>query len=368
MQSGTMRLLWPRQFSSTSRPALVSPSWLGERLSDVRVLDCSWYLPTMERDGRAEFEARRIPGAFFFDIDDVCDKSSPLPHTLPSVEDFAEAVTHMGICSNTEVVCYDGIGLFSAPRVWWMFKHFGLTSVSVLDGGFPSWKRAGYPLDTAEPSKPTPTTEAFRCTSPSTNVWTYADVVQNSGAVPILDARSAARFHAQSPEPRPGLPSGHIPGSANVPLSSLCTENMESLRPEAELKAILESYLDKEVTVSCGSGVSACVIALAIHETYGESEMQVNLYDGSWCEYAANMVQPKLHALLDALAVVGDPEIQLAMSKLTAKPPLLAPGLESLMLAVDTRLENISSWPGQEAETLQNIKALAQDLQEEHAI
>ena len=364
-----------RAGSRRAMSTVVSPAWVNERLSDVRVLDCSWFLPTMNRSGLEEFQTRRIPGAGYFDIDSVCDPSSSLPHMLPSMDDFAESATRLGVTNSTQLVCYDGIGMFTSPRAWWMFKHFGLTDVRVLGGGFPEWERAGFSVDSgAPPTAPVAAGEPFQCSTGGTSsVWSHSDIVANKEGIRILDARSQARFEGTAAEPRPGLPSGCIPCSHSVPFTSLLTEGMSTLKPHTELKSVLDQHVSpvdgekpsSEITVSCGSGVTACVIALAVHEAY-DGNVKVNLFDGSWTEYGTKTVEPKLRALLDALEEVGDPDIQYSMSNLTAKAPLLAPGLESLLLAVDARLEHIRSWPGQQAKTLDSIKTLAKDLQDNH--
>lgn len=353
---------------------VVTPAWLNERLPDVQVLDCTWHLPTSDRTGRDDFESRRIPGAAFFDIDGVCDKSSSMPHMLPSVDEFAQAVTSLGVSNDSTVVCYDGVGMFTAPRAWWMFKYFGLEP-KVLSGGLPAWERAGFAIDTAKPADPTASSAPFQCRQVDiSKVWTHGQIVENQrlkDMTVVLDARSGPRYEGSAAEPRAGLPSGHMPGSVSVPFNTLLTEGMSTLLPATELKQLLDPHVlpscGNAVTVSCGSGVTACVIALAIQETYGDA-VRVNLFDGSWTEYGTETVKPKLRALLDALETVGDPDIDMAMSNLTAKAPLIKPGCEALIIAIDARLEHIRSWPGQQAKRLEHIRELAKELQDSHVL
>ena len=263
---------------------LVSTDWLLAHLSDpaVVVIDASWHMPATNRDGRREFLAGHIPGAAFFDLDAVSDHTSPLPHMLPSPEDFASAMGALGVSNDVRVVVYDAAGLFSAPRLWWMLRIFGHEHVAILDGGLPNWTAEGRPLDTGEAHP------AARVFKPHFNAAAVADVAQvrqalDSGSAQVLDARAAPRFLGQAPEPRAGLASGHMPGALNLPMTDLIA-NGRLKEPEA-LEAALTTIGvsgDKPVITSCGSGVSAAVITLALARL---GRPMGRLYDGSWTEW-----------------------------------------------------------------------------------
>jgi thiosulfate/3-mercaptopyruvate sulfurtransferase len=250
----------------------------------VRVLDCSTYLPTENIDARLEYEKAHIPGAMFFDIDATSDQHSNLPHTLPSAQSFAESVGKLGIGNSHQVIVYDGAGLFSAARVWWMFRVFGHDRVRVLNGGLPAWRAAGGALtqDSVEPSF-----ERFDAALKPDFVVDKERMLNNVSdpKYTVLDARSAGRFAGTEPEPRPGLPSGHIPGSQSLPFSQLLENGC--LKPASELVAIFrDNQIDSETPIitSCGSGVTAAIITLALAECgFGLQK----LYDGSWTEWAS---------------------------------------------------------------------------------
>jgi thiosulfate/3-mercaptopyruvate sulfurtransferase len=270
---------------ASSASPFVSTAWLAERLgaADILVLDASYYLPTQKRDADAEYRAGHIPGALRFDIDAVADKSTALPHMMPSAAAFAAAVGAMGISERDTVVVYDGLGLFSAPRVWWTFRLFGARAVFVLEGGLPRWVAEGRPLETGTATR-APTTFAAR--TPPDVIADVARVQRTlaEGSAQVVDARAADRFRGEAPEPRPGLPSGHIPGSLNVPHATLVRDG--TLKPADELAAAFAAGgvdLDRPVLTSCGSGVSAAVLWIALH-TLGREP--VALYDGSWTEWA----------------------------------------------------------------------------------
>lgn len=268
----------------------ISPAELASQLdsSDVRVVDASWYLPADGRDPKAEFLASRIPGAQFFDIDTVADLEHACPHMLPSEPVFTDCVHSLGIDANSRVVVYDGKGLFSAARAWWMFRVFGHGRVQILEGGLPGWIAAGYDTEQGEPTM-APPGEGFVAAYQSAWV-TDADGVKaalSSGSHIVVDARSASRFAGEEPEPRPGVRPGHIPGSKNVHYAQILMDDPASLKPLAELEAVFNGVgagHDERVMTTCGSGISACLLALALHEL-GRSPVAV--YDGSWAEWGA---------------------------------------------------------------------------------
>lgn len=269
-----------------THPALVSSDWLAERLGDaaIRVLDGSYHLPNVQRDAIAEFLASHIPGAAFFDIEAVSDHESPLPHMLPGPEAFAEAVGEMGIDNQTHVVAYDAYGLMSAARVWWMFRYFGHDRVSVLDGGFPKWVREGRPVQSGATNV---VPRRFRASPRPQLVRSKSDVVAQLGnaATQIVDARAAARFAGTAPEPRPGLRSGRIPGSKNLPFTQLLDPDVGTVLPPLELAqkfAAAGISTTVPTIASCGSGVTACVVALGLYQLGAE---ETAIYDGSWSEW-----------------------------------------------------------------------------------
>ncbi|MEM7526710.1 MAG: 3-mercaptopyruvate sulfurtransferase [Pseudomonadota bacterium] len=264
---------------------LVSTEWLGERLGapDVRVLDGSYYLPTEGKDARAIYREAHIPAARFFDIDDIADDKSKLPHMLPPVEKFVSRVRAMGIGDGHRVIVYDQKGLFSAARVWWMFRLFGHEDVAVLDGGLPKWLAEGRPV---EDEVPDPRDRHFTGRRDASMV---RDVTQVALQVKlheeqIVDARSPGRFTGEEPEPRPGMRSGHIPGAKNVHYATLFNED-GTMKPVPELRSIFEEAgvdLSKPVITSCGSGVTAAILTLALVRM---GHAKNALYDGSWAEW-----------------------------------------------------------------------------------
>lgn len=264
---------------------LVSTEWLAKHISDpdLRILDGSWYLPDEGRDPRAEYNAAHIPGARFFDIDDIADARSELPHMVPPVEKFMSRLRAMGVGDGHQVVVYDGAGLMSAARVWWMFRLMGQENIAVLDGGLPKWiANGGATEDMAPIVRDRHMTVRFQ----NQLVRDVTQVAQASklGDPQIVDARAAARFRGDAPEPRPGLRAGHIPGSRNVPYGDLLNAD-KTMKPVAETRAIFEAAgvdLSKPIITSCGSGVTAAVLALAL-ERLGHSAWA--LYDGSWTEW-----------------------------------------------------------------------------------
>jgi thiosulfate/3-mercaptopyruvate sulfurtransferase len=271
---------------SPAHRSLVSTEWLAQHLRDpdIVVVDGSYFLPTVRRDAHAEYRAGHIPGAVFFDIEAVCDHSTDLPHMLPGTTQFNEAVGALGIGDGNTVVAYDSLGLFSAARVWWTFRVFGAKKVYVLDGGLPQWKAEGRPLETGD------TKHAPRKFHADMNVAAVAtlgavQMVVNDASAQVVDARAADRFRGEAPEPRPGLRSGHIPGSCNVPSGDLI-ENGRLVSPE-RIKAAFAAGgvdLDKPIITSCGSGVTAAILTFAL-ESLGKNPK--GLYDGSWSEWGA---------------------------------------------------------------------------------
>lgn len=265
-------------------PFTVDADWLEQRLGQpgLSIVDASWYLPAQKRDARKEYDAAHIPGAVFLDHDAISDRNSPLPHTLAAPRDFAQYVGSMGISADDTIVVYDGPGFFSAPRAWWMFRVMGVFQTYILDGGFDHWKAAGRPV-TAEPTKTAP--GIFHADFDAARVASLADMrrMVASGESQIADARSPGRFAGAEPEPRAGVRAGHMPGAHNVPYNRLSENGM--LLPKSTLREVIEDAgidLSKPVVTSCGSGITAAVITLAL-ETLGHTDNR--LYDGSWTEW-----------------------------------------------------------------------------------
>ncbi len=264
---------------------LVSTGWLAAHLNDpdLRIIDGSYYLPDMGRDARSEYEAAHIPGARFFDIDSISDQRSEVPHMAPPVEKFMSRMRAMGIGDGHQVVAYDGAGLFSAARVWWTFRLMGKTDVAVLDGGFPKWQAEGHPVEDMPPVMRDRHMTASRQNNLVRDV-TQVAAAAKLGDHEIIDARSPGRFRGEEPEPRAGLRAGHIPGSKNVPYRALLNEDGTMKGPD-DLRAVFEAAgvdLAKPAITTCGSGVTAAILALAL-ERIGRDRW--SLYDGSWAEW-----------------------------------------------------------------------------------
>jgi thiosulfate/3-mercaptopyruvate sulfurtransferase len=269
--------------------ALASTDWLAAHLSDpkVKVLDASYHLPNVDRDADAEFLAKRIPGAVRFDIDDICDPDDALPHMIPSPARFAEKVAALGISSGDRVVIYDCYGMQSAARGWWMFRVFGHDDVAVLDGGLPKWLAEDRPTESGP--RPHPAEGAFDATFRPELVRDRDDIRANidSKKAQVVDARAAGRYAGTDPEPRAGMRSGHIPGSVSLPFQALLDPKDKTFLPADSIQAAIGAAgldLGKPVTASCGSGVTACILALGAH-LVGKSDVAV--YDGSWSDWGS---------------------------------------------------------------------------------
>lgn len=267
---------------------IVSPAWLAERLDapDIRVVDATWFMPNDARDAKALYAERRIPGAIFFDIDEISDTDSSLPHMLPSPEKFASRMKKRGIGDGTRVVVYDNHGIFSSARVWWTFRVMGHEDVVVLDGGFPAWERAGYKIEAGPPTQRME--RHFTPRVRSDLVRSLSDVHRTieEKRLPILDARPAPRFRGEVAEPRAGLKSGHMPGARSVPSGSLTNEDGR-LKSSAELQGIFDKAgadVSHGAVCTCGSGITAAIIALALARL---GHWDAAVYDGSWAEWGS---------------------------------------------------------------------------------
>ncbi|KAK4253514.1 hypothetical protein QN277_010176 [Acacia crassicarpa] len=288
---------------STDEP-VVTVDWLYANLNDpnLKLLDASWYMPYEQRNPIQEYQAAHIPGASFFDIDRIADQTTYLPHMLPSEEAFAAAVSVLNIANKDRVVVYDGKGIFSAPRAWWMFRVFGHDQVWILDGGLPKWRASGYDINTsASCDKSSAATEAvekvyqgqsvgpitFQTKFQPHLVWSMEQVKRNieEKSYQLIDARSKPRFDGVAPEPREGIQSGHILGSKCIPFFQLLDAS-QTLLPADEIKKRFDQEaisLDGPIVASCASGVTACILVLGLHRL-GKSDIAV--YDGSWTEWA----------------------------------------------------------------------------------
>ena len=267
---------------------LVSTDWLRKNFinKNIKILDCSWHMPTTQRSGKLEFEQTHIPGSIFFDIDEFSDKNSEFPHTILPGDIFSEMISNLGISNQDHIVVYDSLGIFSSPRVWWMFQYFGHKEVSILDGGLVKWLKEKKEIETGKGKKYSKTN--FKVTENKSMLKIYDDIKDNiiNNQFQVIDARSKGRFLGTEPEPRANLKSGSIQNSINLPWN-------ECIDPETKCfldKSLLEKKfkalkikLDQPVVFSCGSGVSACVIGKAFNIVNNNEPI---IYDGSWSEWA----------------------------------------------------------------------------------
>lgn len=269
---------------------IVTADWLLARPdADILIFDASYFLPTMGRDGRSEYDKAHIPGAVFFDIDGIKDEASDLPHMIPSAEVFQETMRALGLRQDQQIVVYDDSPFLSSARAWWMLRYFGHLPVAVLDGGLRAWREAGGELTSAVPAL---TYGSFTASAPvQADVITFAELegaVRAGRAEQIIDARAADRFAGEAAEPRPGLRAGHIPGSLNLPIGDILdnkTGRLKSADELAALFAVAGLTMDKPAVTTCGSGVTAAGLTLAL-AILGKTD--IRLYDGSWSEWGAS--------------------------------------------------------------------------------
>ncbi len=266
---------------------LVSADWLSEKLDDQNliILDASWHMPATGRKADEEFKQQHIPGARFFDIDAVCDASEPFPHTVPTVDIFEKAVSALGVTNEDTVVVYDDSDVKSSGRVWWLFRLMGHTKVYVLNGGLKKWMADGKPIST-DTSSYTPS--SYKASFQSLLFKSKEEMlaISNTKSAQIVDARGASRFYGREAEPRPGLRAGHIPGSLNLPFTELYRED-GTIKSKQQLTDILADRaidLNSPIVTSCGSGVTACNLALAFAEL---GKWDTAIYDGSWTEWGS---------------------------------------------------------------------------------
>ena len=264
---------------------LVSTAWLADHLgdADLRIVDASWWMPAEDRSGAVEFREAHVPGAVFFDIDAIADRAVDLPHMLPAPEAFAEAAGALGLAREATIVVYDTFGVRASARVWWTLRVMGYRKVFVLDGGLKAWRAEGRPLESGEP-QPVATTVTPAFDAALVRSLTDMRRLVGGTSAQVVDARGAARFRGEAPEPRAGLRSGHMPGALNVPFDSLLNPDGR-MKPAADLTPIFDAArvdLDQPIVTSCGSGVTASVVTLALARLGRD---RVAVYDGSWTEW-----------------------------------------------------------------------------------
>jgi len=272
--------------------SLVSTEWLSQHMSapDIRIVDASWYMPAEGRNPKAEFEKCHIPGAVFFDIDEIADTDNPLPHMIPSPEKFSSRMRKLGLGDGNRIVVYDGSGIRSAARAWWMIRLFGHNDVAILDGGLPKWQEEERPISDF-PDRPGE--KHFTSRVNSLMVRDKEQVRRNieTAKEQVLDARSSGRFEGREAEPREGLRSGRIPSSLNLPFNELLNDNGTLVSADRLVTLFDEAGIDrsKPVITSCGSGITACVLAFGLHMI---GHRQVAVYDGSWTEWGLDKDMP----------------------------------------------------------------------------
>jgi len=272
---------------------LVETDWLAGRLNapDLVVIDATWHFPDAKRDAHQEYLGERIPGALHFDIDEIADTDSPLPHMLPSPEKFSSRMRKMGIGDGMRIIVYDTFGMFSAARVWWMFRVMGVDDVAVLNGGLPKWKSEGHPLEDGLPGHRSERHFTARRNVDLMRERSDIEAILKTSAAQLIDARSPERFSGTAPEPREGMRSGHIPGSLNIHYQVLLNED-GTVKSEPQLRAIFQAAgieFGQPLVATCGSGVTAGILALAL-AILGHKRTAV--YDGSWSEWGADASLP----------------------------------------------------------------------------
>ena len=267
---------------------LITCDWLNENLNqkDLCIIDCTWHLPGTNRDGKSEFLNERIPGSIFFDLDEFSDQSSKYPHTIADKKWFSKKASELGIQNSDHIICYDTLGIFTSPRVSWMFSQYGHEKVSILDGGFKNWKIKKFKVETGKPQNKGQSN--YIAKNNPKNIKFFEDIKNNivSSTFKLIDARPSGRFNATDPEPRPELQSGNIPNSQSLPFSKLLDPATGCMKNKDELKKIFDELSissEDKITFSCGSGVAAVIAGTAYEKVFNK---EFDVYDGSWTEWA----------------------------------------------------------------------------------
>ena len=267
---------------------LITCDWLNENLNqkDLCIIDCTWHLPGTNRDGKSEFLNERIPGSIFFDLDEFSDQSSKYPHTIADKEWFSKKASELGIQNSDHIICYDTLGIFTSPRVSWMFSQYGHEKVSILDGGFKNWKIKKFKIELGKPQNKEQSN--YIAKKNPKNIKFFEDIKNNivSSTFKLIDARPSGRFNATDPEPRPELQSGNIPNSQSLPFSKLLDPATGCMKNKDELKKIFDELSissEDKITFSCGSGVAAVIAGTAYEKVFNK---EFDVYDGSWTEWA----------------------------------------------------------------------------------